>query len=269
MPAVTDELYETLCEVPLDLIDVNPAQPRRKFAPEALEELAQSIQAVGLIHPPTVLRKEDGRFELIAGERRCRAAKMAGFFTIPVLVRKEYGDTSEEALIENVQRVDLNPMEVAHALKDLETRLGLNQEQLADRIGKKRSTVANYLRLLSLPESIATSVSSHIISMGHAKVILSLDTLRQQLLLHEIILRDQLTVRQAERVAAKMKAPVAMPQAKPRRSDENVTALSSALQSHLGTKVSIDDRGQKGKIVIDYYSLDDLDRVLEILGVEI
>jgi len=269
MPPVTEELYETLCEVPIDTIDVNPAQPRRSFSPEALDELAQSIQAVGLIHPPSVVRKRDGRFELIAGERRCRAAKLAGFFTIPVLVRKGYGDTSEEALIENVQRVDLNPMEVAHALKDLETRLGFNQEALADRIGKKRSTVANYLRLLTLPESIASSVSSKIISMGHAKVILSLDSCRQQLLLHEIILRDQLTVRQAEKVAGKMKTPASLPSLIPRSCDENVAALSSALQRKLGTKVTIEDRGNRGKISIDYYSLDDLDRVLEILGVEI
>lgn len=258
---------EEVREVPVSEIAVNPFQPRRHFAQEELEELAQSIKAVGLIHPPVVRLGESG-FELISGERRFRAAQLAGLKTIPVLIRLT-GETesAEAALIENIQRVDLNPIEIAKALRSLIDQFNFHQDELAARVGKKRSTVANYLRLLSLPKNIQDSVYKGIITMGHAKAVLSLEGFEKQNLLHELILRDDLTVREAEEAALRIAEKAKKQTLAYANRDFFLEQLSEKIQRKLGTKVTIQGKGKRGRIYIDYYNLDDLDRLLTIFGV--
>lgn len=259
------EVREEIREISLDLIVVNPYQPRRHFSHEELKELAQSIQTVGLIHPPAVRPLENGSFEIISGERRFRASQLAGFKTIPVLVRESsHSASAQAALIENIQRVDLNPIEISKALKDLIEQFGLAQDELAQRIGKKRSTVANYLRLLSLPKNIQDSVSSESISMGHAKAILSLEGFEKQNLLHELILRDDLNVREAEEAALRISQKAKRQNLAYANRDFFLEQIAEKLQQKLGTKVMIQGKGKKGRISIDYYSLDDLDRLIAI-----
>ena len=255
-------------EVDINCVVVNPFQPRRHFAQEELIELAQSIQAVGLIHPPLVRPRADGlTFELVSGERRFRATQLAGFKTIAVLVRDSSHEISAQAaLIENIQRVDLNPIEIAKALRSLIEQFGLQQEVLAVRIGKKRSTISNYLRLLALPKSIQDGVSSGIISMGHAKAILSLEGFEKQGLLFELILRDELTVREAEEAALRIAEKAKNQTLVYANRDFFLEQLAERMQRQLGTKVTIQGKGKKGKITIDYYNLDDLDRLIAIFG---
>lgn len=261
---------EELREVPLEFIAVNPFQPRRHFAVADLEELAQSIKTVGLIHPPIVRPGPDNEtFELISGERRFRAAQLAGLLKIPVLIRVSTNTHSAEAaLIENIQRVDLNPIEIAKALRSLMDQFGFHQDELAQRVGKKRSTIANYLRLLSLPKNIQDTVYNGHITMGHAKAILSLEGFEKQQLLHELILRDDLTVRETEEAALRI-----MEKAKKKtlvyaNRDFFLEQLAEKIQQKLGTKVTIQGKGKRGRIYIDYYNLDDLDRLLGLFGVD-
>lgn len=259
---------EELCEVPLSQIRVNPHQPRRSFAQGELEELAQSIVAVGLIHPPVVRRLAVDAYELISGERRFRASSLAGLTKIPVIVRATNTSLSAQAaLVENIQRVDLNPIEIAKALRTLMLEFGLGQDEMAGRVGKKRSTIANYLRILTLPQNIQDSVSQGAISMGHAKAILALEGFEKQALLHQLVLRDQLSVREAEdaalRIAEKAKRKALVYETR----DFFLEQLAEKIQHKLGTKVTIQGKGKKGRITIDYYNLDDLDRVLEHLGI--
>lgn len=258
---------EELLTISVDKISVNPNQPRRHFSSHELEELAASIVSVGLIHPPVVRPLEDGTYELVSGERRFRASQIAGFSAIPVLVRHHTQEMSAQAaLIENIQRVDLNPMEIAKSLRSLSQQFTWNQEELSLRVGKKRSTVANYLRLLALPKNIQDSVSQNIISMGHAKAILSLEGFERQHHLHEMILRDGLTVRDAEEAAHQLANPEKKPATVAQQCDVFLKQITEDLQHKLGTKVSIQGKGDRGKISIDYYSLDDLDRLLNIFG---
>lgn len=264
-----DQSASEVCEIEVHKIDVNPFQPRRHFAHADLEELASSIVAVGLIHPPVVRPKNDGTYELISGERRFRAAQLAGLSKIPVLVRSSSNSISAQAaLIENIQRVDLNPIEVAQALRSLIEQFGFNQDDLAQRIGKKRSTVANYLRLLSLPKNIQESVTNETISMGHAKAILSLQGFEKQNLLHELIMRDDLTVREAEEAALRIAEKAKKQTLVYATRDFYLEQLAERIQQKLGTKVMIQGKGKRGRICIDYYNLDDLDRLLALFGVE-
>lgn len=258
-----------LAEIDVDSIKANPYQPRTQFSQEELEELAFSIREFGLIHPPVVRLSENGGYELISGERRYQASKLAGLRKIPVLIRSSTHTVSAQlALIENIQRVDLNPLEVAKALKALVEEFGFSQEDLAQRIGKKRSTVANYLRLLALPKGIQDGLAGNMITMGHAKAILSLDTADQQTLLFELILRDSLSVRQAEESAKRLTEKAKKKTLVYANRDFFLEQLSEKIQERLGTKVFIQGKGRRGRIHIDYYSLDDLDRVLAILGLE-
>lgn len=261
---------EEVLEIDVERIAINPFQPRREFAEEDLSELAASISAVGIIHPPAVKMKDDGiTYELISGERRWRAAQLAGLKKIPVFVRHATDSISAQAaLIENIQRVDLNPIEIAAALRRLIDEFGLNQEELSLRVGKKRSTVANYLRLLSLPKHIQNSVIKNTITMGHAKAILSLDGFEKQQLLFEMILRDNLTVRQTEEAALRISLKAKKHALTSTNRDFYLEQLAEQVQQALGTKVSIQSTGKKGKIVIDYYSYDDLDRLLSLLGLQ-
>lgn len=261
---------EEIRQVSIDRIRVNPFQPRRHFSIEELQELAASIQTVGLIHPPAVrvLQEDPDSYEIISGERRWRAAQMAGFQTISVVVRQYSTELSAEAaLIENIQRVDLNPLEIAKAMKCLMLELRLNQDQLAQRIGKKRSTVANYLRLLTLPDEIKESLAKDHITMGHAKAILSLDRIHDQLRLYQAIVNHAWSVREAEAAAGRMMQKLEKPAPIEMTRDFYLEMLAEKVQQKLGTKVAIHGNGAKGKITIDYYNLDDLDRVLQALGV--
>lgn len=258
-----------LLEVALDKISLNPYQPRKHFCQEELEELAASIKDLGIIQPPVVRPTSNGHYELISGERRFRAAKMAALEKILVIVSPTGRDFSAEAaLVENIQRVDLNPIEIASALKKIMTDFDLQQEDVAEKVGKKRSTVANYLRLLSLPKKIQDSLNAGEISMGHAKAILSCAGFEKQLLLHARIIESELSVREAEKAAEKIER-LSKKQLRGLVSkDCYLQDLEEKIQLRLGTKVAIRGFGKRGKITIDYYDLDDLERLLEILGVE-
>jgi ParB family chromosome partitioning protein len=268
--ALIKNIKEELREVELGKISINPFQPRRFFSPGELEELAASIKTVGLIQPPVVRPKQNGdEYELISGERRLRASQLAGLTKIPVVVRHTSASISAQAaLIENIQRVDLNPIEIAKALRSLIENFEFRQDDLAIRVGKKRSTVANYLRLLTLPKNIQDSVTKGTISMGHAKSILSLEGFEKQNLLHELILRDELTVRETEeaalRIAEKSKKQTLTYETR----DFHLEQLAEKMQQKLGTKVTIQGKGKRGRIFIDYYNLDDLDRLISLLSNE-
>jgi ParB family chromosome partitioning protein len=261
---------EKVLEIPLNLIEVNRFQPRRLFSQEELEELAQSIKSVGLIHPP-VVRPIEGKesYELISGERRFRAVQLAGLTTIKVLVRTASAMRSAQAaLIENIQRVDLNPIEIAKAFRVLIEQFGFNQEDLAESVGKKRSTVANYLRLLSLPKNIQEAIESKKITMGHAKAILSLEGGDKQNGLFDRVLRDSLNVRETEEASHRLTDKDKKKKPAYVNRDFYLEHLSEKIQQKLGTKVTIQGSGKQGRMTIQYYSLDDLDRLLQLLGIE-
>lgn len=263
-------IMEELKEVEVSMIRVNPYQPRRHFAKEDLDELSQSIKSVGLIHPPTVRRLDNAEgYELVSGERRFRAVQQAGFSKITVLVKSSNeSHSAQAALIENIQRVDLNPIEIAKALRSLSLQFGYAQDQLAEKVGKKRSTVANYLRLLALPKAIQDAVTANIITMGHAKAILSLEGFEKQNLLFDMIVNDSMSVREAEEAALRIAEKSKKQNLVYTNRDFFLEQLAEKIQRKLGTKVSIQGRGKRGKITIDYYNLDDLDRLLNIFGVD-
>ena len=253
-------------------IVANPYQPRNQFEQKNLQELADSIVKVGLIQPPTVRPiKGTKRYELIAGERRLRACQIAGLSEIPVYI-KEHSDrlSAQAALIENIQRKDLNPLEIAQALQNLIESQSLSQQKLAEHIGKQRSTVANYLRLLSLPPSILKSLQEETISMGHAKAILSLESPEKQERLHNTILRKQLTVREAESQARQLstKARERSISSKKKSNNADLDLLEELFQKKLGSKTRITNTAQeKGKLIIEYSNWNDLERIMNILGI--
>ncbi len=256
-------------DIPLDLIDPSPYQTRGPMHEPALRELADSIAAQGVLQPVTVRPMPGGRFQLIAGERRWRASERAGRTTVPALVRPCSNEQAAElTLIENLQREDLNPMEQARAYERLSREFGLTQEEMARRTGKDRASVSNYLRLLKLPPSVQTSVEDASITFGHAKALMPLEdpALIEQGRLR--IVRDDLSVRQAETmVQAMLHPPEKGKEAPPERHvDPNVRAAEREIQAALGVKVTISDRGGKGKITLQYASLEDFDRIVERLG---
>ena len=260
-------------EVSLDLIDPNPFQPRRAFPEESLKELADSIRATGVIQP-VLLRKFDARYQLIAGERRWRAAQLARLSAIPALVRPISDEQAlEQALTENLLREDLNPLEVAHAYLALQERFKLSHELIAERLGVSRTAVTNTLRLLRLPQEIQDLITRGDLSAGHARALLGLPSSKAQLDAAHHILKGSLSVRQAEQwVAARSgKPPQASDQAAPAADsappplDPNIKAALLELERCLGTKVRIAGGPDRGKIEISYYSADDLSRIYEII----
>ncbi len=261
---------DIICEVEWETIRVSPFQPRRVFAEEELEELAASIREVGLIHPP-IVRKIQNKdkllyYELIAGERRWRAAKKAGLATLNVIVRTSTDESAAKAtLIENVQRVDLDPLETARAFKRLIDVFRMTQEEVAEKVGKKRSTVANYIRLLGLPVHIQEKISAGALTMGHAKALLSLDSPQMQENLHSLITSKQLTVREAEKESSKLSKNRTLPSVK----EVHLKTFEEKLQQQLGTKVTLEEQGKGGRLSIYYYSLDDLERLCDRLHLEI
>jgi ParB family chromosome partitioning protein len=256
--------------LPLDKLKANPNQPRKIFEEESLKELADSIREQGIIQPIIVEDAGDGSYTIVAGERRSRAAHLAGLREVPVLIRN-YSDEKrlEVSIIENVQRADLNPIEEAAAYKNLMKITGLSQDEVAAKVGKNRSTVANALRLLKLPNPIQKSLETGKISPGHARAILSVLTPEGQSLLFEEILSRNYSVREAENRSAALNegAPKSGTKAKPApKRDPQLQAMEQRFIDILGTKVSINGDFKRGCIQIDYYSMEDLDRLYEILA---
>lgn len=256
---------ESPTEIPVDQIDVNPRQPRKAFDPAALDELARSLKSSGMIQPVVVRRGANGRWELIAGERRWRAARQAGLERIPVVVREATdAESLELALIENLLREDLNPMEEAEAYQRILTEFGWTQEQLAQRVGRDRSTIANSLRLLRLPETIQDDLRSGRLTMGHALALLTLSSPDDQLKLRDEILSHSWTVRTAEEAAQKRRA---APRPAGRRRSAELVALEESLQRALLTRVRIAGNERRGRIEITYATPEELERLAASLGV--
>ncbi|HKQ40642.1 MAG TPA: ParB/RepB/Spo0J family partition protein [Verrucomicrobiae bacterium] len=266
---------ERVIRVPLDRIRPSPFQPRKEFAPEALNDLTESIKAQGIIQP-LLVRQRGEHYELIAGERRWRAAQLVGLFEAPVIVR-EADDTAvlELALIENLQRENLNPLEEAQGYAELISRFNLRQEDVAAKVGKSRAWVANALRLLKLPSEVQAFVREGRLSVGHAKVILALEQSVEQRLAAERILKDGLSVRSAEELIAKIqqKQPIVIPDASAGAkksapaANAHVQDLENRLRERLGTKVQLKYKNGKGALDIRFFSDDELERLLQILGV--
>jgi ParB family chromosome partitioning protein len=257
-------------ELPIDVIAPNPFQPRREFQPAELEDLANSIREKGVMQPIIVRPRPDGTYELVAGERRLRASKLAGLGQIPAIIRDvSDGDSLEMALIENIQRADLNPVEEARAYQQLMLQFQLTQEEMATKVGKDRSSVANTLRLLKLPLAVLDMVGDGRISEGHARALMTLEDETAMQSLAEKVMRESLSVRETERLAqgnkpakpAKAKGP------KGDIKDPHARHLEEELRRKLGTHVKVSPRNaQKGKIEIEYYSLEDLDRIVSLMG---
>lgn len=260
-------------EIAIDLIDPNPYQTRRQINEAALTELAESIRVSGVVQPVVLRPAANGRFQLVAGERRWLASRRAGKTAIPAVVRQISNEQAMEiTIIENLQREDLNPMEQARAFERLSREFNLTQEQIAARTGKDRASIANFIRLLKLPEALQEALELGIISFGHGKVLLGLVGFPEQLqrAAREVI-EKQLSVRQTEELAGKLLNPGAVEQ-KPQKAvpplDPNVREAQRKLEQSLGVKVEIQDRNNKGKIILKYGSLDDFDRIMEALGTE-
>jgi ParB family chromosome partitioning protein len=249
----------------------NPEQPRRSFSQDSLAELASSLKTHGLIQPILVEEAPDGSYLIVAGERRFRAAGIAGLAEVPVIVRAFTPEKRLEiALIENVQREDLNPVEEAEAYRALMSMGGRSQEEVADVVGKSRSAVANSIRLLRLPESVLSALREGTLSAGHAKALLSVvDPGRRDILFARVV-AEGISVREAEAAATELNSPRIAARAKGSRPREKpkepeIREVEERLIEALGTKVSVKGDGKKGTIAIEYYSLEDLERILDVL----
>ena len=265
---VRTEGSSTINEIKIELIDANPNQPRREFDEEALQELSDSISEIGIIQPITLREMDNGRYQIIAGERRWRASQLAGLATIPAYIRTANDENvMEMALVENIQRQDLNSLEIALAYQHLMDSYDLTQERLSERVGKKRTTIANYLRLLTLPAPVQVALQNHEIDMGHARALLALEDPKIQVKFFKDIQQKGYSVRQVEEIVKayneggdnpKQKAPVK--KELDRRYDEVIRRFSDVL----GKKVKIvcGEKG-KGKITLSFDDLEDLKRIAE------
>lgn len=262
---------EEMLEIETDSIEPNTLQPRTQFDEARLEELAQSIRSNGIIQPILVRRYGAGRYQLVAGERRWRAAKLAGLNRVPAVVREIPEDRMFElALIENIQRQELNAIEEAHAYKRLIETLGLTQEMVAQRVGRDRTFITNYLRLLRLPEDVQRFVEEEKLSMGHARALLGVDDADVQRRVARNIIDQGLSVRETERAIKRIitgTSPTMATTSNPKREDANVRAAEDKLRRRLGSQVRIsaNQTGDGGKIEIEYYNQNDLHRVYQLL----
>lgn len=257
---------ENLLTVSFEAIILNPFQPRKIFREKELQELARSIEQVGLLHPPLVRRSAllPGYYELISGERRFRALEILKWSSLPVVIAENPGlCVAQAALIENIQRSDLNPLEISEACRRLMIEKSWTQEQLAERLGKRRSTVAHFLRLLQLPDEVKESMQERKLTMGHAKEICSLSDPLEQIWLSRQIIEKGWSVRQTEKWVKKEKRE--KPPA-PREKDIHTLQLEELLQQKLGTRVTISHKDKQGSIQIEYFGLDDLERILELMN---
>lgn len=258
-------------EISIELIDANPYQTRRRMDESALNELTESIRVSGVVQPVVLRPIANGRFQLVAGERRWQASKRAAKTTIPAVVRHISNEQAMEiTIIENLQREDLNPVEQARAFERLSQEFNLTQEQIATRTGKDRASIANFIRLLKLPDAVLELLESGALSFGHGKVLLALAGFPEHLQrAAQEITEKHLSVRQTEELVARLMNPEAAQQRpeKPVRAlDPNVREAQRSLEGALGVKVEIQDRKGKGKIILKYASLDDFDRIVEALA---
>lgn len=252
-------------EISIDLIKPNPWQPRKSFAPESLQELADSIKEHGVLQPLVVISLDDGTYQLIVGERRLRASKMAGLAKVPVIIRDAMEEQKklELALIENIQRHNLDPIEEGMAYQQLIDQYKMTQEEISRKMGKARTTITNTLRLLHLPLKIQRAVAEGAISEGHARAILALPGMERQLAFMDAIVNENMTVRQAEeRVREIMERPKAV-RAPRLVQDPEVAAIETELRGKLGTKVKVQKSGESGKITIEFYSQEELNSFLD------
>lgn len=261
-------------DVKLEQIQVNPFQPRTHFDREALEELAESIRVQGIIQPITVRKLAENEYQLISGERRFQASKIAGLEAIPAYVRTaDDQQMLEMALIENIQRENLNAIEVALSYQRLLSECDLKQEELGERVGKNRTTVNNYLRLLKLPPDVQAGLRDKQISMGHARAIINVEDVDKQLHIFKKIVNEDLSVRKVEQLVRELMAPKSE-KAKPEKQGTSahrkyeVQQIQTKLSSHFGTRVSLKADGQsRGEIKIPFVSTEDLNRILEIIDI--
>lgn len=263
----TDEEYQDL---DLDLVEPNPDQPRTRFTENNLSELAQSIKTNGVVQP-IIVRKRGNRYQIVAGERRWRAAQLVGLNKIPAVIREVDDDKLLElALIENIQRQELNPIEEAKAYKNLVENLGLTQETVAERVGKNRTVVTTFIRLLKLPDNIQKLVEEEKLTAGHARALLMIEDIEMQKNLAANIIELGLSVRETEKAIKKAKRNIGQTvDRKPLalKPDANVKAAETKLRRHLGTNVQIipDGKGTGGKVEIEYYGETDLDRIFNLI----
>ncbi|WP_018131413.1 ParB/RepB/Spo0J family partition protein [Effusibacillus pohliae] len=265
LPQIADD--DTVLTAKVEDLRPNPYQPRKEFNQEKLQELAESIRQHGVIQP-IIVRKSFRGYEIVAGERRWRAARSAGLAEVPIVV-KEFDDRqmTEIALIENLQREDLNPIEIAEAYSNLMEKFDLTQDELAKKVGQSRSHVANFLRLLHLPQQIRDYVSRGTITMGHARAILGLEDQQQQLLVVKKIIEDELSVRAVEQLVNRLTQNVPRETKKKKQApDRIIQQYEEKFRSCLGTSVKIQSGKKRGKIEIEYYSLEDLERILQLIS---
>jgi ParB family transcriptional regulator, chromosome partitioning protein len=254
-------------EIAIELIDRNPYQTRTRFDEVSMAELAESIKSSGVIQPIMVRPQQNGRFQLIAGERRWMASQKAGKKTIPVIAKNVSNEQAMEiTIIENLQREDLNAMEQARAYERLGREFGLTQEQMAQRTGKDRSSVSNFLRLLKLPAEVQQMVENDKLTFGHAKALMSLDSPEAILKLAQRAAQLSMSVRQVEGAVSNLMHPAEKVEVPERKVDPNVREAERELERSLGVKVQITDKNGRGKIQIEYKTLEDFDRVLDALG---
>lgn len=270
-----EQAEESTNEIPISAIRANSRQPRTQFDQEKLEELAVSIREFGVLQPLIVRPLSDDQFELIAGERRLRASKIAGLKSVPVVIRAASSQASLEiAIIENVQREDITAMECAVAYKRLIEEFDLTQEAVAQRVGKSRAAIANTLRLLKLPERIQRGILGEEITEGHARALLMVESPIRQAALFERIIKDGLSVREVERLARasdnpRPAGPKSEKSAPLNHSDPNWNSLEQGLSEYFGTPVQLQADKIGGKMSIAFYSDDDLQRILDILGISL
>ncbi|WP_218599542.1 ParB/RepB/Spo0J family partition protein [Polaribacter sp. NJDZ03] len=261
-----DKLVGSIIEIELDLIDVNPFQPRTYFDEEALRELANSIKELGVIQPITVRKLEGNKFQLVSGERRFRASKLIGNKTVPAYIRLANDqEMLEMALVENIQRKNLDPIEVALSYQRLIDEIQLTQEELSTRVGKKRSTVTNYLRLLKLDPILQTGMRDGFISMGHGRAMINVENTEDQLAIYEKILRDKLSVRQTEDLVKSLKSgAIAKPKKKP--VPNYIKSSVKDISEYFGHKIDVTvSTNGKGKISIPFHSEEDFNRIKNLL----
>jgi ParB family chromosome partitioning protein len=266
----SEDKSRDIVQLAVEKLVPNPGQPRKNFDEAELKELADSISEYGIIEPLIAADAGDGTYIIIAGERRTRAARLAGLETVPAIIR-DYTDQRrlEISLVENIQRSDLNPIEEAAAYKNLMDFSRLSQEEVAARVGKNRSTVANALRLLRLPVEMQKGVEQGMISSGHARALLSASDARARDRLYREITEEGLSVREAEKRAAAVQSagkPAAKGKLKPKKRAPEIDAMVEKFIEKLGTKVVIEGDLNKGRIRIDYFSMEDLERIYEVLG---
>jgi ParB family chromosome partitioning protein len=266
---ILEKKVEANLDIALESIDGNPFQPRTNFDEQSLEELAASIKKLGIVQPLTVRETENGRFQLIAGERRLRAARLAGLTHVPAYIRTADDQAMLElALVENIQREDLDPIEVAISFQRLIEECKLTQEQLSDRVGKQRSTIANYVRLLRLPAEIQLGIRNKHLMMGHARTLINIENPKTQMQVYYKIIDNELSVRQAEDLVRTLQSSkVQDPAIKERKKklNEDFMQLSEHLNRIFSTKVNfrINEQG-KGKIVIPFENPEEMERILGI-----